>query len=179
MPDETLTQLYTGASWPNGYSVSNLMLLMDVTDLSMANTGTDKGITVANWLSQYFHAGSDISLAPGSTGLTITSTVLPEFHPIFSRTGVSVALRRLLGRSGDGGGPSGFTNFTVLCARFRGTSTGHIASTAFVERLPGCRVIAVLAGRGHRVDPVLIVLTMTGSHSNPTFTWIRGAHGNG
>ena len=136
MADETLTQLYTGAAWPNGFSVSNLMLLMDVTDLSMASTGTDKGITVADWLNQYFHAGSNITLASGPTGLTITSTAVAGVSSVFSRTGAILAV------AGDytvgqvtGAAPLASPTFTGIPAgptATAGTSTTQLATTAFV-----------------------------------------------
>ena len=93
MADEPLTQLYAGATWPNGYSVSNLMLLLDVTDLAMGPTGTDKGVTVSDWLTQYIHAGSNITLTPGSTGVTISSAGGSggAVSSVFTRTGSVVA----------------------------------------------------------------------------------------
>ena len=47
---------------------------IDVLDTSMFTTGTDKGITVATFLAQYLHAGSNITLTPGLNGVTIAST---------------------------------------------------------------------------------------------------------
>ena len=57
-----------------GYSTADVMLILDVLDTSMFTTGTDKGITVATFLAQYLHAGSNITLTPGLTGVTVAST---------------------------------------------------------------------------------------------------------
>jgi hypothetical protein len=72
MADEALSALST--TFQNGYSTSDVMLLLDVTDTTMASTGTDKGITVATLLAEYVHAGSNITITAGSTGVTIAST---------------------------------------------------------------------------------------------------------
>jgi hypothetical protein len=51
MANQTLSAL--SQTFQNGYSTSDVMLLLDVTDTTMASTGTDKGITVANFLAHY------------------------------------------------------------------------------------------------------------------------------
>ena len=174
MPDETLTQLYTGAQWPNGYSVSNLMLLMDVTDLSMANTGTDKGITVANWLNQYFHAGSGIGLASGSNGLTITSTALGGVTSVFSRTGAVVAA------SGDYSVVQVTGAAPLASPTFTGTVTLPVGLTGLIKASTGVVSTAIagtdyLAPGSSGAGLTGVVLT-AGSYSNPTWlTSISGA----
>ena len=184
MADETLTQLYTGAAWPNGYSVSNLMLLMDVTDLSMANTGTDKGITVANWLNQYFHAGQNITLASGPTGLTITSTVVAGVSSVFGRTGAILAI------AGDytvaqitGAAPLDspvFTGNPTAPTATLGTSTAQIATTAFVQNSLPVVAVASVFGRTGAVganagDYIVNQVTGAAPISSPTFTGIPAA----
>ena len=63
MADEPLSAL--SETFQYGYSTSDVMLILDVLDTSMWTTGTDKGITVATFLAQYLHAGSNITLTPG------------------------------------------------------------------------------------------------------------------
>ena len=173
MPDETLTQLYTGAAWPNGYSVSNLMLLMDVTDLSMANTGTDKGITVSNWLNQYFHAGSGIGLASGSNGLTITSTALGGVTSIFGRTGDVVAV------SGDYSVVQMTGAAPLASPTFTGTVTLPVGLTGLIKASTGVVSTAIagtdyLAPGSSGAGLTGVVLT-AGSYSNPT--WLTSISG--
>ena len=72
MADQPLSAL--SETFAYGYSTADVMLILDVLDTSMFTTGTDKGITVATFLAQYLHAGSNITLTPGSTGVTVAST---------------------------------------------------------------------------------------------------------
>ncbi len=72
MADEPLSAL--SETFQYGYSTSDVMLILDVLDTSMWTTGTDKGITVATFLAQYLHAGSNITLTPGANGVTLAST---------------------------------------------------------------------------------------------------------
>ena len=72
MADQPLSAL--SETFQYGYSTADVMLILDVLDTSMWTTGTDKGITVAAFLAQYLHAGSNITLTPGSNGVTLAST---------------------------------------------------------------------------------------------------------
>ena len=72
MADQPLSAL--SETFAYGYSTADVMLILDVLDTSMYTTGTDKGITVATFLAQYLHAGSNITLTPGSNGVTVAST---------------------------------------------------------------------------------------------------------
>ena len=72
MADQPLSAL--SETFAYGYSTADVMLILDVLDTSMFTTGTDKGITVATFLAQYLHAGSNITLTPGLTGVTVAST---------------------------------------------------------------------------------------------------------
>ena len=91
MADEALSAL--SQTYQNGYSTADVMLLLDVADTTMASSGTDKGITVATWLAQYVHAGSNITITAGSTGVTIASSGSGggAVSSVFSRTGAVVA----------------------------------------------------------------------------------------
>lgn len=73
MPDQTLTQLLSGATWPNGYSTSNAMLIVDVTDTRMASSGTDKGITVADFVSHYVSSPPVTSVFGRTSAIVATS----------------------------------------------------------------------------------------------------------
>jgi len=52
------------------YSANNLFVIVDIADVSMAATGTDKKITVASFLSNY-----NVITVPGSTTITTLGTV--------------------------------------------------------------------------------------------------------
>ncbi|MGO9384206.1 MAG: hypothetical protein ACLP4W_19475, partial [Mycobacterium sp.] len=69
MADQPLSAL--SETFQYGYSTADVMLILDVLDTSMWTTGTDKGITVATFLAQYLHAGSNITLTPGANGVTL------------------------------------------------------------------------------------------------------------
>jgi len=84
MADEPLSGL--SGTFTFGYSTANVMLLLDVLDTSMYTTGTDKGIPVSTFLAQYFHAGSNISLTPGSSGVTVAATTPASLPSPFTIT---------------------------------------------------------------------------------------------
>ena len=110
MADKSLTQLLTGATWPNGYATSGVMLMVDVTDTTMSSSGTDKGITVADWIAQYFHAGSNVTITPGSTGVTIASSGGGAVSSVFALWRCSGNFWRLHGFSGYRSGSVGVSD---------------------------------------------------------------------
>src|SRR5208337_2361304 len=97
MADEPISAL--SRTFAYGYSTANLMDIVDVNDNTtsdpsgaMAATGTNKGITVATFLAQYLQPGSNITLTPGSNGVTIASTGSGgAVSSVFTRTGAVVA----------------------------------------------------------------------------------------
>src|SRR5271157_963593 len=104
MADEPLSGL--SGTFTFGYSTANVILLLDVLDTSMYTTGTDKGIPVSTFLAQYFHAGSNVTLTPGSSGVTVASSTPASLPSPFTITSGSATLLNVVPMMYTDNGPS-------------------------------------------------------------------------